>query len=534
MSFDETLPPGVAFAPFHWGALHADAGAGTLNALTIAAVDPTSAQPELKAVAVRLEPVKRRDDPVHRRAPARPKRLVVVGTGMAGLAVVEEALRRRPAEQWRIIMLGEEPGPVYNRVQLSKLLARTAGPGELELRPLSWYAKHRVDLRGGCGAERLDIDRRTVIDEAGEHHPYDALVIATGSRAFVPPIPGADLPHVDVFRTWRDADALAATPPGTRAVVVGGGLLGLEAAAGLHARGVAVTVVELAGHLMNLQLDAGAATMLRRDLERQGIACSVGRSAVAIEPGRVILDDGTKLPCERVVVAAGVRAETSLARAAGLQCARGIVVDDELRTSAASVWAVGECAEHRGTVYGLWAPLAVQARVAGACIAGDPAAFHGAVQATTLKVSGVDVYAGGGSATAAPPGHDEIVLSDTRRGIYRRLVLDGDRLVGGVLVGDASAARQLSELLRTGDEVPTWLLEGGPGAAATPLSQEPAATVCSCNAVTVGEVQKAIRNGGLRTVAQVGVVTRAATGCGGCTADIQQVLDAANVATPRA
>ena len=534
VSFDETLPPGVAFAPFHWGALHADAGAGTLNALTIAAVDPTSAQPELKAVAVRLEPVKRRDDPVHRRAPARPKRLVVVGTGMAGLAVVEEALRRRPAEQWRIIMLGEEPGPVYNRVQLSKLLARTAGPGELELRPLSWYAKHRVDLRGGCGAERLDIDRRTVIDEAGEHHPYDALVIATGSRAFVPPIPGADLPHVDVFRTWRDADALAATPPGTRAVVVGGGLLGLEAAAGLHARGVAVTVVELAGHLMNLQLDAGAATMLRRDLERQGIACSVGRSAVAIEPGRVILDDGTKLPCERVVVAAGVRAETSLARAAGLQCARGIVVDDELRTSAASVWAVGECAEHRGTVYGLWAPLAVQARVAGACIAGDPAAFHGAVQATTLKVSGVDVYAGGGSATAAPPGHDEIVLSDTRRGIYRRLVLDGDRLVGGVLVGDASAARQLSELLRTGDEVPTWLLEGGPGAAATPLSQEPAATVCSCNAVTVGEVQKAIRNGGLRTVAQVGVVTRAATGCGGCTADIQQVLDAANVATPRA
>jgi ferredoxin-nitrate reductase len=529
VSFDETLPPGVAFAPFHWGTLHADAGAGTLNALTIAAVDPTSAQPELKAVAVRLEPVRHRDLPVARRAPARPRRLVVVGTGMSGLAVVEEALRRRPAEHWKIVMLGEEPGPTYNRVQLSKLLARTAGPGELELRPLSWYAKHKVDLRGGCRAESLDLEARTVVDESGERHPYDALVIATGSRAFVPPIPGADRPHVDVFRTWRDADALAATPPGTRAVVVGGGLLGLEAAAGLHARGVAVTVVELAGHLMNVQLDAGAAGILRRDLERQGIGFRLASSAARIEPDRVVLADGSELACERVVVAAGVRAETTIARAAGLQCARGIVVDDELRTSAPSVWAVGECAEHRGTVYGLWAPLAEQARVAGARIAGDPGAFHGAVQATTLKVSGVDVYAGGGSAAATPPGHDEIVLSDTRRGVYRRLVLDGDRLVGGVLVGDASAARQLSELLRSGDEVPFELLDGG-GATTKPLAEDPAATVCSCNAVTVGEVQTAIRRGGLQTIAQVGVVTRATTGCGGCTADVQELLAAARAA----
>ncbi|HEV7807021.1 MAG TPA: molybdopterin-dependent oxidoreductase [Solirubrobacteraceae bacterium] len=531
VSFDETLPRGVAFAPFHWGALHADAGAGTLNALTISAVDPTSAQPEFKAVAVRLEPVRRRDEPVAREAPARPKRLVVVGTGMAGLAVVEEALRRRSAEQWKIVMLGEEPGPVYNRVLLSKLLARTAGPGELELRPLSWYAKHRVDLRGGCRAEALDLDARVVVDESGERHPYDALAIATGSRAFVPPIPGVDLPHVDVFRTWRDADALAATPPGTRAVVVGGGLLGLEAAAGLHARGVVVTVVELAGHLMNVQLDAGAAAILHRDLERQGIACMLGRSAARIESDRVVLDDGSELSCARVVVATGVRAETSLARAAGLECARGIVVDDELRASAPGVWAVGECAEHRGVVYGLWAPLAEQARVAGAQIAGDPGAFHGAVPATTLKVSGVDVYAGGGSAGAAPPGHDEIVLSDTRRGIYRRLVLDGDRLTGGVLVGDASAARQLSELLRTGDPITDELLSSGKPTAVA-LDADPAATVCSCNAVTVGEVKTAISRGGLRTVAQVGAVTRATTGCGGCTADVLQLLDTANVATP--
>ena len=523
VAFDETLPRGVAFAPFHWGALHAPAGAGALNALTIDAVDPTSAQPELKALAVRLEPVRRRDEPVARRAPSRPRRLVVIGTGMAGLAVVEEALRRRSAEHWKIVMLGEEPGPVYNRVLLSKLLARSAGPGELELRPLAWYARHRVDLRGGCGARSIDADARCVVDDSGERHPYDALVIATGSRPFVPPIPGAGLPHVDVFRTWRDADALAATPAGTRAVVVGGGLLGLEAAAGLHAHGVAVTVVELAGHLMNLQLDAGAGAMLLRELDRQGIACVVGRSAAEIAGDRVILDDGSELGCSRVVIAAGVRAETSLARDAGLECARGIVVDDELRTSAPGVWAVGECAEHRGTVYGLWAPLAEQARVAGARIAGDPGAFHGAVQATTLKVSGVDVYAGGASAGAAQAGHDELVVSDTRRGVYRRLVLDGDRLAGGVLVGDAGAARQLSELLRNGEDVPGELLSAG-GAPAAPLTSDPAATICSCNAVTVGEVQAAIRRDALTTVPQVAARTRASTGCGGCAADVEQLL----------
>jgi ferredoxin-nitrate reductase len=524
VTLDEGLPRGVAFAPFHWGAMHAAAGAGALNALTIAAVDPTSKQPELKALAVRLEPVRRRDEPVRRRAPALPKRLVVVGTGMAGLAVVEEALRRRPAADWKIVMLGEEPGPAYNRVLLSKLLARTSGPGELELRPLSWYAAHDVDLRGGCRADAIDIDGRAVIDEAGIRHPYDALVLATGSRAFVPPITGAGLPHVDVFRTWRDADALAATPPGTRAVVIGGGLLGLEAAAGLRARGVQVTIVELGDQLMGQQLDAGAAAMLQRTLQSQGIACRLGRSAARIESDRVLLDDGDELPATRVIVAAGVRAETALARTAGIEVRRGIVVDDELRTSAPSVWSVGECAEHRGIVYGLWSPLAEQARVAGAGVAGDPGVFHGAVQATTLKVSGVDVYAGGESAAQLPEGHDEIVMSDTRRGIFRRLVLDGDRLTGAALVGDVGAARRLTELLRTGEAVPSDMLDSRSGPSAESLAADPAATLCSCNAVSVGDVLTAIRRDGLSTVAQVGTRTRATTGCGGCTSDIEALL----------
>src|SRR4051794_11975645 len=448
---DETLPRGVAFATFHWGALHAAAGAGALNALTIAAVDPTSAQPELKALAIRLEPLRRRDEPVRRRAPARPRRLVVIGTGMAGLAVVEEALRRRPASDWKIVMLGEEPGPTYNRVLLSKLLARACGPGELELRPLSWYAAHAVDLRGGCAAAAIDTDARIVRDEAGGEHRYDALVLATGSRPVVPPVAGAQLAHVSVFRTWRDTDALAAAPPAGRVVVVGGGLLGLEAAAGLRSCGARVTVVELADRLMGRQLGAGAAAALRRALEAQGLEFALGHAVERIERDRVVLDDGAELAAVRVVFTAGVRPETSLARAAGLECVRGIVVDDALRTSAPGVWAAGECAEHRGVVYGLWAPLAEQARVAGAGVAGDPGAFHGAIEATTLEVGGAAVYAGGASAAVAAEGHDEIVHLDTRRGTYARLVLDGERLAGAALVGDTSTARRLTELLRSGD-----------------------------------------------------------------------------------
>ncbi|MBW3652192.1 MAG: (2Fe-2S)-binding protein, partial [Actinobacteria bacterium] len=264
-----------------------------------------------------------------------------------------------------------------------------------------------------------------------------------------------------------------------------------------------------------------------------GIACRLARSAVRIERDRVVLDDGDELPATRVVVAAGVRPEITLARAAGLPVARAIVVDDALRAGAPAVWAVGECAEHRGIVYGLWAPLAEQARVAGAGVAGDPAAFHGAVQATTLKVSGVDVYAGGASAAAAPDGHDELVLSDSRSGIYRRLVLDGERLTGAALVGDVAAARQLSDLLRTGAPVPSDLLgAGGAGEpSAEALGADPAATLCSCNAVSVGEVQAAIRRDGLSTVAQVGLRTRATTGCGGCTADVRTLLGLKDAAT---
>jgi ferredoxin-nitrate reductase len=522
-AFDDTLPRSVAFAPFHWGALHAPAGAGALNAVSHAAVDPTSKQPELKAMAVALEPAGRR--PVARRsAPRTPRRLVVAGTGMAGLAVVEEVLRRD--DTWSVTMLGEEPGPVYNRILLSKLLAGECGPGELDVRPLAWYQQHRIDLRGGCPAASIDTEARVVTDVSGGRHPYDALVVATGSRAFVPPMPGAELPHVGVFRTRADVDALQGTTvAGREAVILGGGLLGLEAAAGLAGRGARVTVVEPAPRLMGRQLDAASAAMLETALRGRGLELRVGVLPEGIGPAAVVLADGSELPADLVVVAAGVRPETTVAAAAGLPVQRGIVVDDALRAGAPSVWAVGECAEHRGTVYGLWAPLAEQARVAGASIAGDAAGFRPQVTATVLKVAGIDVYAGG--APEAAGGQDELTIRDTRRGLYRKLVLDGERLVGAILVDDVADARRCTASLRSGEAIDPALLSfgaAGTDSGAAPFAPED--TVCSCNAVTAGEIDRAIAARGLTTLAQVAGTTRASTGCGGCANDVRALLDA--------
>jgi ferredoxin-nitrate reductase len=521
VAFDDGLPRGVAFAPFHWGALHAPPGAGALNAVSHHAVDPTSKQPELKAMAVALEPVKlgaaaRGARPVKRR-------LVAIGTGMAALATVEEVLRRDP-DGWRVTMLGEEPGPVYNRVMLSKLLAGECGPGDLEVKPLAWYAQRGIDLRGDCPAVAIDTINKVVRDLAGGEHPYDALIIATGSRAFVPPTPGAELPHVSVFRTWADVAALSGTPvAGRAALVLGGGLLGLEAAAGLHARGARVTVVEPAPRLMGRQLDDASARMLAAALEARGIALRIGVLPERIEPGAVALADGETIAADCVVIAAGVRPEVTLAREAGLAVERGIVVDDALRAGAPGVFAVGECAEHQGMVYGLWAPLAEQARVAGANIAGDPAAFFPQTTATVLKVAGLDVYAGG---VAEPgDGHGEVTLRDTRSGTYRKLVLQGDRLVGAILVGDVADARRCTAALRSGDATDPTLIEGGFATGAEPPPPDPDTTICSCNAVTAGEIDRAIAARGLTTLAGIQKATRASTGCGGCAGEVRAILE---------
>lgn len=529
----DALPRGVAFAPFHWGALHLRPGRGAVGALITRTLDPDSKQAELKASAIRVEPAPTPSMPTRRPAAGSPRRrLVVAGTGMAAMATVEALLEHEGAEAWEITMVGREPDPPYNRILLSRLLAGTAEERELTLRDRGWLAAHGISLRTRTEVRAIDLGRRTVELGDGEELPWDRLVLATGSRPLIPPLACAPPSGVFVFRTLRDARGIIETAAtARRAVVIGGGLLGLEAARGLHLRGVAVTVVHLADRLMERQLDRAGAALLQRAMEALGVKILLdGRAETITGQGSVssvVLDDGRRLGADLVVIAAGVEPEVELARNASLEVQRGVVVDDEMRTSAPGVYAVGECTQHRGVVYGLWAPLLEQAKVAAASLAGAPAAFRGATPATTLKVAGIELFCGGRA--DAHPGDDEVVTLDTRRGRYRRLLLREDRLVGTVLLGDLRDAHTLREHLASGSRLPDTLLEPMPTGVQTPAlgEEDPAATVCTCMAVTQREIVEAVSERGLRSVREVGDHTRAGTGCGTCRADIQALLDRA-------
>jgi ferredoxin-nitrate reductase len=518
------VPRGTAFAPFHWGALHAPAGAGQLNAATSSATDPVSRQPELKACAVRVEPA----GAYPRISPARrePGRLVVVGTGMAGLAAVESVLERAPARAWKVTLVGREPERPYDRIRLSAALAGDRPPSELELRDAGWYAERDVDLRTGAEVGALDHVTRQIELAGGERLSYDALVLATGSRPLMPPIEGLDGPNVHPFRTAADVRGIRAAARGAgSAAVIGGGLLGLEAARGLAQLGLDVTVVHLVDRLMETQLDGPAARLLEREMRRLGVTVLRERRTVAASSEGLRFADGEELAADLIVVAAGIRPDVELARSAGLEVGRGVLVDDELRTSAPGVWAVGECAEHRGTVYGLWAPLLEQARTAGASIAGDPAGFQGSVPATTLKVAGVDLFAAGRH-SAESDEDEEVVSADSRTGAYRKLVLRDGRLAGAILLGDLSLAPRLGQLIRGGEPVPDGLLAPDPrSGASTDPADDQTALICVCNAVQRGTIETIARDRGLRRVEEVRDVTRAASGCGGCAPAIQELLD---------
>jgi ferredoxin-nitrate reductase len=501
----DRVPRGVAFAPFHWGALHAEPGAGAVNNVTSRAVDPVSLQPELKACAVRVEPV---GVPVVPDAPGR--RLVIVGAGMAGMAVAEAVLAHDP--DWQVTVVGREDDAPYNRVLLSQALA-----GDISDERLALRVPEGVAVRLGAAVRAIDVRARSVELEDGLVLPYDAVVLATGSAPWLPPVAGLSRAHV--FRSIADMRAIRDAAAGaSRAVVVGGGLLGLEAARGLRELGVAVTVVHLADRLMELQLDGLAARLLERRIRALGIDVLCGRRTEAVTSDGVVLADGEELPADLVVFATGIRPEVSLARDAGLEVARGVLVDDNLRASAPGVWAVGECAEHRGTVYGLWAPVLEQARAAGAAIAGRPAAFLGAVPATTLKVAGIDLFCAG---RAAEPDDaaDEVLALDSRRERYRKLVVRDGRLTGATLLGDLSDARQLRGLIASGGVVPDALLE-----TAAPAEVASDRLVCSCQVVSESEIRGAIAEFSLDTVEGVSERTGASTGCGGCRPDVEKLL----------
>jgi ferredoxin-nitrate reductase len=523
----DTLPEGVAFAPFHWGSLHLAAGETPLNEVVSPALDPVSRQAELKATAVRVEPLPRGRS--RRTAPAT-GRTLVVGGGMAGLAVVEQLLAHG-ADGRALMIAGAEPSLPYDRIRLSAALAGETRPAELVLRDASWFAERGVELRSAVHVAVLGLADRCAELSDGSLVEYDRIVLATGSQPALPPIAGLSRPGVHPFRSLRDvAQILGNLGGGQRAVVIGGGLLGLEAARGLQARGMRVTVVHLAAHLMEQQLDPLGAGLLERRIRELGLEVLLGACTTELagagDDGAVSavrLANGRELPAELVIVATGIRPDVELARAAGIEVARGIVVDDELRTSDPRVWAVGECAEHRGVVYGLWAPLLRQASVAAAVMSARPAAFHGAVPATTLKVMGVDLFAAGRAQAA--DGEEELLSLDTRRGRYRKLVVADDRLVGAVLLGDLSEAVALRRLVEEGRPVPEELLEAtapAPGAAPAAASS----VVCSCASVTREQIEQAIAAGSLERVSTVAQVTGATTGCGGCRTEVERILAA--------
>jgi ferredoxin-nitrate reductase len=515
----DAVPEGTCFAPFHWGALHLEPGQRGLNALTSGALDPVSRQAELKACAVRVEPLRARS-PAPRSGGRR--RLLIVGAGMAGQATLEAALAHDDSG-FDVTLVGREPELPYNRVLLSRMLAGGVGEPDLALRPRAWYEKHGVRPLTGIAVERLDLDARRALLGDGSALDYDLLVLATGSRPALPPIDGLGSAGAIPFRTLADVRALLrAARGGRRAVVIGGGLLGLEAARGLRERGMRVAVVELSERLMEAQLDPLGAGLLGRALRGLGIEVLTGRRITAVfgegSPDSVALEDGEQLPADLVVVAAGIQPDVDLATAAGLEVGRGVVVDDELRASAPGVWAVGECAEHRGTIYGLWAPVLAQAKVVGASLAARPTGFCGATPATTLKVSGIDLFSGGSS--EAEEGDEEVMSLDSRRGVYRRLILRDGRLRGAVLIGDLRDAPRLSNTLGNGAPVPEELLAGD----ALPAEAGSAGgLICSCHAVTADDIRRACA-GGSDTTEAVARVTGATTGCGGCRGEVERLL----------
>jgi nitrite reductase (NADH) large subunit len=381
--------------------------------------------------------------------------LVIVGNGMAAARLVDE-LSKAALGRYAIAVIGEEPRLAYNRVLLSSVLAGETESHDIELRPAAWWRDRGVTLKYGCRATEIDVGRHEVKIENEESVPYSKLILTTGSSALRLNVPGADLAGVHTFRDSRDVDLLLTlAAQKKRVVVVGGGLLGLEAAYGLAKAGAPVTLIHLMDRLMERQLDAPAAALLKTLVERKGVKvllnANTARLHGATRVDGVELTDGRRIEADAVIFAAGIRPNIALAKDAGVAVGRGIVVDDHLQTATPDIFALGECAEHRGICYGLVEPAYEQARVLAQHLAGKAAAYGGSVVATNLKVSGVSVFSAGDF--IGPEGSETILLSDVRHGTYKKLVISEGRLAGAVLVGDVESALWYLELIRTREPV---------------------------------------------------------------------------------
>ena len=475
------------------------------------------------------------------------QKLVVVGNGMAGIRTVEELLKLAP-DLYEITVFGAEPYPNYNRILLSPVLAGEMTLADIVLNDLDWYKDNGIVLHAGRRVTKIDRIARKVIatDSAGGviEAEYDRLLLATGSLPFMLPVPGNDLPGVIAYRDIADTETMiAAAENHKHAVVIGAGLLGLEAANGLQLRGMAVTVVHIAPWIMERQLDRMGAEMLQASLESKGLRFLLGKQTEMLlagatgRVGAVRFKDGAEIPAELVVMAAGIRPNTALAEAAGLHCQRGIVVSDTLQTFDPRIYAVGECAAHRGTAYGLVAPLFEQAKVCANHLAQmGIGRYQGSVTSTKLKVTGVDVFSAGDF--NGGDGAEDIVLHDKTAGIYKRLVIRGNQLVGAVLYGDTADGGWYFQLLKEGRDIGAirdHLMFGdaftnnqvgdvGHAGNSKVAAMTDAAEVCGCNGVCKGAIVKAIREKGLFTLDEVRKHTKASSSCGSCTGLVEQIL----------
>ena len=466
------------------------------------------------------------------------EKLVVIGNGMAGCRAVQEVLKRDP-ERYEITIFGAEPRVNYDRIMLSPVLAGEKTFADIVINDEAWYRDNGITLHAGSAVEAIDPARRTVRAADGIEVAYDRLILATGSDPVRLPLPGADLAGVVTFRDLDDVEAMvAAARPGAKAVVIGGGLLGIEAAYGLSKRGMSPTVVHLLDVLMERQLDASAGFLLTQALAEKGVETVLEAQSEEIvgEAGRVAglkLKDGRVLPCDLLVMAVGIRPNTALAKAAGLEIGRGVVVDDSLCTSDPAISAIGECVEHRGQCYGLVAPIWDMCRTLGAALTGGAAAYEGSSLSTRLKVSGVDVFSAGKH--TGGEGCEDIVFRDAGRGVYKRIVLENGCVAGAVLFGDAADGAWYFDLMRSGQPVgdiretlvfgqaATEGLRGlDPSAAVAAMADT--AEVCGCNGVCKGEITAAIEGQGLTTLEAVRAVTKASASCGTCTPLVEKLL----------
>jgi nitrite reductase (NADH) large subunit len=468
------------------------------------------------------------------------QKLVMVGNGMAGVRTLEELLKIAPG-LYDITVFGAEPHPNYNRILLSPVLAGEQTVDEIILNGWDWYEQHGIRLHAGRKVVRIDRVRRIVHADDGTEAPYDRLLMATGSNPFMLPVPGKDLQGVIAYRDIADTQAMIEAAGTYRhAVVIGGGLLGLEAANGLKLRGMDVTVVHVMPWLMERQLDEVAGRMLQKSLEDRGLRFRMGAQTQELVGGpdgrvrSVKFKDGTEAAADLVVMAVGIRPNTELAEASGVHVQRGIVVHDTLQTvTDARIYAVGECAAHRGIAYGLVAPLFEQAKVAANHLAQyGIGRYTGSLTSTKLKVTGIDLFSAG--QYMGGDGTEEIVMSDPSGGVYKKLVIQGDRLVGACLYGDTVDGSWYFKLLREGRSIAELrdklmfgesnLGDTGHQGQSRAAAMQDGDEVCGCNGVNKGTICKAIQEKGLFTLDEVRKHTKASASCGSCTGLVEQII----------